>query len=101
MRGDQTAAWQGLTALAKTFSGFDLRDAFASDAKRAAHFSQEAPGVFADLSKNHWDARIEQQLLALAEQAGVLTHRNRMFQGEAINATENRAVMHWLLRHPA
>jgi glucose-6-phosphate isomerase len=40
-------------------------------------------------------------LLALAEQAGVLTHRNRMFQGEAINATENRAVMHWLLRHPA
>jgi len=51
MRGDQTAAWQGLTALAKDFSGFDLRDAFASDAQRAAHFSQEAPGVFADLSK--------------------------------------------------
>ena len=101
MRGDQTVAWQGLTALAKAFSGFDLRDAFASDSKRAAHFSQEAPGVFADLSKNHWDARIEAQLLALAEQAGVLTHRNRMFQGEAINATENRAVMHWLLRHPA
>ncbi len=101
MRGDQTTAWQGLTELAKAFSGFDLRHAFASDAKRAAHFSQEAPGVFADLSKNHWDAPIEAQLLALAEQAGVLTQRNRMFQGEAINATENRAVMHWLLRHPA
>jgi glucose-6-phosphate isomerase len=101
MRGDQTAAWQGLTELAKAFSGFDLRHAFASDAKRAAHFSQEAPGVFADLSKNHWDASIEAQLLALAEQAGVLKHRERMFNGEAINATENRAVMHWLLRHPA
>ena len=101
MRGDQTAAWQGLTELAKAFSGFDLRHAFASDAKRAAHFSQEAPGVFADLSKNHWDASIEAQLLALAEQAGVLEHRRRMFNGEAINATENRAVMHWLLRHPA
>ena len=101
MRGDQTAAWQNLADLAKTFSAFDLRDAFASDAQRASHFSQEAPGVFADLSKNHWDARIEAQLLALAEQAGVLTHRNRMFNGEAINATENRAVMHWLLRHPA
>ena len=101
MRGDQTAAWQGLTELAKAFSGFDLRHAFASDAKRATHFSQEAPGVFADLSKNHWDASIEAQLLALAEQAGVLEHRRRMFNGEAINATENRAVMHWLLRHPA
>ena len=101
MRGDQTAAWQNLADLAKTFSAFDLRDAFASDAQRASHFSQDAPGVFAELSKNHWDARIEAQLLALAEQAGVLTHRNRMFNGEAINATENRAVMHWLLRHPA
>ena len=101
MRGDQTAAWQGLSELAQTFSGFDLRAEFARDAGRAAHFSQEAPGVFADLSKNHWDARIEAQLLALAEQAGVLTHRHRMFNGETINATENRAVMHWLLRHPA
>jgi glucose-6-phosphate isomerase len=101
MRGDQTAAWQALAQQAKAFSGFDLRDAFASDANRATHFSQEAPGVFADLSKNHWDAKVEAQLLALAEQAGVLTHRQRMFNGEAINATENRAVMHWLLRHPA
>ena len=101
MRGDQTAAWQGLSDLAKKFSDFDLRVEFARDSGRAAYFSQEAPGVFADLSKNHWDARIEAQLLALAEQAGVLTHRHRMFSGEAINATENRAVMHWLLRHPA
>ena len=101
MRGDQTAAWQSLHALAKAFSGFDLREAFAADAQRASYFSQEAPGVFADLSKNHWDAKVEAQLLALAAQAGVLTHRDRMFQGEAINNTEQRAVMHWLLRHPA
>jgi glucose-6-phosphate isomerase len=100
MRGDQTVAWQDLKALAKAFYGFDLRDAFASDAKRAVHFSQEAPGVFADLSKNHWDAGIEAQLLVLAKQAGVFSQRDRMFQGEAINTTENRAVMHWLLRHP-
>ena len=101
MRGDQTPAWQDLKEQAKAFSGFDLRAAFASDAQRASHFSQEAPGVFADLSKNHWDTNVEAHLLALAEQAGLLTHRNRMFNGESINATENRAVMHWLLRHPA
>jgi glucose-6-phosphate isomerase len=101
MRGDQTAAWQTLTQQAQAFSGFDLRDAFASDSNRASHFSQEAPGLFADLSKNHWDAKVEAHLMVLAEQAGVLTQRDRMFSGEAINATENRAVMHWLLRHPA
>ena len=94
MRADQTAAWRNLAEHAKTFSSFDLRTEFARDAGRAAHFSQDAPGVFADLSKNLWNAEIEAQLLALVQQTGVLEHRNRMFQGEAINATENRAVMH-------
>ncbi len=101
MRADQTAAWRNLAEHAKTFSSFDLRTEFARDAGRAAHFSQDAPGVFADLSKNLWNAEIEAQLLALVQQTGVLEHRNRMFQGEAINASENRAVMHWLLRQPA
>ena len=101
MRADQTAAWENLAEHAKAFSSFDLRSEFARDSGRAAHFSQAAPGVFADLSKNLWDAKIEAQLLALAQQAGMLAHRDRMFQGEAINATENRAVMHWLLRQPA
>ena len=101
MRADQTAAWKNLSEHAKAFSSFDLRTEFARDAGRAVHFSQAAPGLFADLSKNLWDAKIESQLLALAQQVGVLAHRDRMFQGEAINTTENRAVMHWLLRHPA
>jgi glucose-6-phosphate isomerase len=101
MRADQSAAWKNLAEHAKTFSSFDLRTEFARDAGRAVHFSQEAPGVFADLSKNLWNVQIEAQLLALAQQTGVLEHRNRMFQGEAINTTENRAVMHWLLRQPA
>ena len=101
MRADQTAAWKNLAEYAKTFSSFDLRSEFERDAVRVAHFSQEAPGVFADLSKNLWDAKIEAQLLALAQQTGVMERRNRMFQGEAINTTENRAVMHWLLRQPA
>ena len=101
MRADQTAAWKNLAEYAKTFSSFDLRSEFERDAGRVTHFSQEAPGVFADLSKNLWDAKIEAQLLALAQQTGVMERRNRMFQGEAINTTENRAVMHWLLRQPA
>ena len=100
MRCDHTPAWQALQAHAKAFTGFDLRSAFAQDAQRAEHLSQSAPHVFADLSKNHTDAHTETLLLALAEQTGMAAHRDAMFRGEAINSTENRAVMHWLLRQP-
>ena len=100
MRCDQTPAWQVLQAHVTAFKGFDLREAFASDALRAPSLSQEAPHVFADLSKNHTDAATEALLLSLAEQTGVGQHRDAMFRGEPINVTEDRAVMHWLLRQP-
>ena len=101
MRCEQTPAWQALQAHAQALSGFDLRDAFKADAQRAASLSQSAPHLFADLSKNHIDAATEALMLALAEQTGVAAHRDAMFRGEPINNTENRAVMHWLLRQPA
>ena len=99
---DQTPAWGALGAL---FSGpgrrFDLRDEFRSDAHRFDHFSQSAPYVFADLSKNLVTRDIERALLALAQARGVEARRDAMFAGAAINETENRAVMHWMLRSPA
>ncbi len=101
MRCDQTPAWQALQAHATAFQGFDLREAFARDPARAADLSQQAPGVFADLSKNHTDRATEALLLQLAEQTGLVQHRDAMFLGEHINTTEDRAVMHWLLRQPA
>ena len=101
MRCDQTAAWGALRAHAERFAGFDLRQAFAQDATRADAWTQAAPHLWADLSKNHTDTAIEALLLALAEQTGLAAHRDAMFRGEPINTTENRAVMHWLLRQPA
>ncbi len=100
MRCDHTPAWQALQAHAASFRDFDLREAFAADPARATRLSQSAPHVFADLSKNHTDSATEALLLALAEQIGLAAHRDAMFRGEAINATEGRAVMHWLLRQP-
>jgi len=78
-----------------------MRRAFEQDADRFAHFSQSAPHVFADLSKNLWDRDSEALLLDLARATGLVAHRNAMFAGEAINTTENRAVLHTLLRRPA
>ena len=100
MRCDKTPAWEALQAHAGVFQGFDLREAFRTDAQRAAALSQSAPHVFADLSKNHTDRVTEALLLALAEQTGLASHRDAMFRGEPINHTEGRAVMHWLLRQP-
>ena len=100
MRCDQTPAWQTLTAHAQAFKGFDLRQAFQRNADRADQLSQSAPQVFADLSKNHTDSTTEALLLSLAEQTGLAAHRDAMFRGEHINNTEDRAVMHWLLRQP-
>jgi glucose-6-phosphate isomerase len=101
-RCDQTPAWTALEAhFEAAASRLDLRLAFDADAQRFERFSQSAPHVFADLSKNLWDAQTEALLLDLARQCGVPKHRDAMFAGAAINATEQRAVMHWLLRYPA
>src|SRR5450830_1340980 len=100
-RCDQTPAWGALQAAYRIQGrAFDLRRAFAMDAGRFEAFSQSAPHVFADLSKNLIDAETEQLLLELARQTGVEQHRDAMFAGEKINTTEQRAVMHWLLRTP-
>src|ERR1035437_3948164 len=100
-RCDRTAAWGALQGVFKT-SGcdFDLRVAFADDAGRFETFSQSAPHVFADLSKNLIDRATQQLLFDLARECGVEQHRDAMFAGQAINNTEQRAVLHWLLRSP-
>ena len=101
IRCDRTPAWSALRTLAESgSSGFDLRREFGRDPGRFDAFSQIAPHVFADLSKNLLDAGIEQQLFALARQCGVEEHRDAMFQGVAINTSEQRAVKHFLLRSP-
>ncbi|MES2939280.1 MAG: glucose-6-phosphate isomerase [Pseudomonadota bacterium] len=100
-RCDRTAAWAALQEhYGNSGSAFDVRDAFRRDGNRFASFSQEAPHVFADLSKNLIDAQAEAHLLALARACGLEQRRDAMFAGEPINSTEQRAVKHWLLRAP-
>ena len=100
-RCDRTVAWGQLKDyFASVGRTLDLRDAFAQDTQRFERFSQSAPFVFADLSKNRIDAACEALLLGLARQSGVLEHRDAMFAGDKINSTEQRAVWHVLLRNP-
>ena len=99
MRCDQTPAWQKLLAhYASSGKNFDARDALASDASRVPALSQSAPHIFVDLSKNRIDAATEALLMQLARECGVQEQRDAMLSGEAINNTEQRAVLHTLLR---
>ena len=101
VRCDQTPAWAELQACFEASGqNFDLRDAFAQDAGRFEAFSQDAPHVFADLSKNLIDAGSQALLMALARQCGLPAQRDALFAGARINRTENRSVMHFLLRNP-
>ena len=102
LRCDKTPAWQTLQAHYEARGKcYDLRHAFNDNAARFTSFSQDAPYVFADLSKNLIDETTEATLIELAVQRGLEEHRDAMFSGQFINTTEQRAVMHWLLRYPA
>jgi glucose-6-phosphate isomerase len=99
MRCDRTAAWGKLNQYyAAQGAQFDVRVALQGDPDRVAKLSQAAPHIFADLSKNHLDDTSQALLMQLARECGVEPQRDAMLRGEAINTTEQRAVLHTLLR---
>ncbi|MFZ1622366.1 glucose-6-phosphate isomerase [Dokdonella sp.] len=100
-RCDRADAWKILKTLFETSAArFDLREAFAVDARRFDSLTFEAAGVFADLSKNLIDQRVMAALADLARECRIEQRRDAMLAGAAINATENRAVLHVALRAP-
>jgi glucose-6-phosphate isomerase len=92
-------AWKALSNHRDEMARVHLRDLFANDAGRFSRMSHEASGVFVDWSKQRVTDETMRLLLALAEQADVEGWRDRMFYGEKINVTENRAVLHVALRN--
>lgn len=104
-RCDETPAWQALGAhFAAHFAGgqpFDLRAAFAKDARRAHDFGIEAPHVFADLSRNLIDRQARALLVQLARECGLPEHRDALLAGAQVNSTEGQPALHPLLRWPA
>ena len=91
--------WQALKAHQKTLSSTHLRELFASDPKRFGKFSLEACGILLDYSKNRINTETMSLLAALAREVGVEGWRGKMFGGEKINFTENRAALHTALRN--
>ncbi|KLK91358.1 glucose-6-phosphate isomerase [Microvirga vignae] len=92
-------AWQALQAHSAAVRSLHLRELFAQDPERFNRFSIRLGDLLLDYSKHRITAETMMLLLDLARQADVEGWRNRMFAGEKINTTENRAVLHVALRN--
>ena len=93
---DQSVPWKALAGHVSEVP--HLRELFDRDAGRFERFSVSGAGIFLDYSKNRITEKTLALLLDLAREADVAGRMRAMFDGERINATENRAVLHTALR---
>jgi glucose-6-phosphate isomerase len=93
----QTPAWGKLEQLHQELAP-NLREWFAQDPARAERYTYQLADLHVDLSKNLINDDVLAALLELAEQVDVAERREAMFNGEHINITEDRAVLHTALR---
>ena len=92
-------AWKNVEAAIEASKGTTIRQLFAADPARAEKYTASAAGWTLDYSKNRIDANVMKALLKLAEAANLKAEIEKMFTGEKINRTENRAVLHTALRN--
>jgi glucose-6-phosphate isomerase len=95
----ETPAWQALSKHLSPMKNVHMRTLFAEDAQRFDKFSLTFGDLLVDFSKNRMTEETWQLLIALAQQQGVESWRDRMFAGDKINGTEGRAVLHVALRN--
>jgi len=95
----ETAEWGELNGHFRKICHVHMMDLFKNDPERGKKFSTEDCGLFLDYSKNRITAETINLLLKLAEKCSLKEEIERMFRGEKINETENRAVLHIALRN--
>ena len=99
--GPRTRAWAALKRRTGALARKPITVLFDENPGRADVFAVEAEGLWLDLSRQRLDAPALALLLELAEQTCVPDWIERMFSGERINNTEDRAALHTALRRPA
>jgi glucose-6-phosphate isomerase len=96
----QRPAWAQLREHYDEVQATHLRDLFVKDPQRGERLTAEAVGIFLDYSKNRITDDTLRLLLQLADESGLRGRIDAMFDGEKINVTEDRAVLHVALRAP-
>ncbi|PCK31265.1 glucose-6-phosphate isomerase [Pseudoalteromonas piscicida] len=94
-------SWQNLSDSAQRIEQQHLKTMFANDPQRFDKFSRQIPGVLFDFSKQRIDDQTFSEFMQLAKECDIASWRDKMFSGEKINITEDRAVLHTALRNRA
>ena len=94
-----TKAWNLLKEHFTSMQAVHMRDLFKKDPKRFSKFSLKTNDIVFDYSKNIITEETLQILLSLADECKVKNGIEAMFNGDAINETEKRSVLHVALRN--
>jgi glucose-6-phosphate isomerase len=97
---DHDSAWTGLEAAARADAAGRIVDLFGAEPDRLKRLTLTAAGLSLDLSKQPWSRAGFEAALSLARAADVEGHRDRLFAGDEVNATEHRPALHMALRAP-
>jgi glucose-6-phosphate isomerase len=95
-----TPAWRALATHAAAMADVRIADLFGRDAMRQQRYVCEDVGFYLDYSKQRIDQDTVDLLLGLARQQQLESWRDRLFSGEHVNSTEDRAALHMALRAP-
>jgi len=95
----QHPSWNALCDHQKTLASQHMRDLFQSNPKRFEEFSLKFNDLLLDYSKHRITKETLSLLFQIARESKIEEWRDRMFSGEKINITENRAVLHTALRN--
>ena len=95
----QTESWKLLQQHFEEMKNVQIKDLFEEDPARFDKYSFAVPDIICDFSKNIATDKTWQLLLQLATDCGLEEAIKAMFNGEKINETEDRPVLHSALRN--
>lgn len=94
-----TKAWSLLTEHFSEMKNVQMKELFKKDPQRFKKFSTTIDDIVFDYSKNIINEKTRQLLFQLAEECKLKDAIAAMFNGETINETEHRSVLHTALRN--
>ncbi|NOR64578.1 MAG: glucose-6-phosphate isomerase [Candidatus Scalindua sp.] len=95
----ETQSWKNLIVHFKEMKSLHMKDLFASDPERFNKYTIRFNDILVDYSKNIITGETLRLLLNLIEEVGLKDAIDKMFSGDRINETEERAVLHIALRN--
>ncbi|WP_297691195.1 glucose-6-phosphate isomerase [uncultured Eudoraea sp.] len=93
-----TAAWKQLGENFKETESLHLKDLFVTNRERATKFTLRFQEFIVDFSKNRITDKTLSLLIQLAEEVNLKDAIEKLFNGDLINQTEARSVLHTALR---